>query len=237
MPSKKELTLELSALQSLIDAQTLRMKFLADLRKQPALLHTLTMLHHHHPELIQQIKQLQQWYGLSVTNAMNYLQSSVMPSELSDLTTQKHRLESELKLLEIEPQQQPEAETENPPDAESRPLETAGSAPVGPPECTPSDGDGDAGEQEGNAEIAADLNQQAEEDTEDMLLNTFLMSSQSDAADDMENEDLHAVSQGDDHREESHGGSADGSDGHGPHAQEFIPTLVGAPAPPPDYLA
>lgn len=211
MRTQKEITLEISALHSLIEAQMQRMKFLADVRTQPDLLHTLAALNHHHPEIIQQIKQVQSWYSLPILHAMDYLQQTLMPFELCDLASKKHRLESQLKLLEIEPEQeqQPAAGMESLPSAQSRPVETAGSEPI----------------------------HSAEENMEEELLNTSTRPDRYDTEDALENEDLNALSQGNDSREESNGHSADGSDSSGPDAQEFIATCVVVPATPSDYLA
>lgn len=222
MTTKEALTYELSAIQSAIEAQQQRMKFLADLRTQPALIHTLEALNNQHPEIIAQIKQVQQWYYLPVTNAMNYLQDILMPLELNDLLRQRQQLESQLKLFETEKEQQSETGTENPPAAEGRPTDTTDSEQVNPAAST--------------AGIGAHANQQAEEEMEDAVLTTSTAPDRS-PAEDLENDDVNVVSQGDDSREDGDGGNADSSGRNGPDAQEFIPAIIGAAPEPSDYLA
>lgn len=218
MTTKEALTHELSAVQSAIEAQQQRMKFFADLRTQPALFYTLEALNNQHPEIIEQIRQVQQWYHLPVTNAMNYLQDIVMPLELNDLLRQRQQLESQLKLFETEKEQQSETGTEDPPAAEDRPTDSTGSEQVDPAAST--------------AGIGAHATQQAEEEMEDAVLTTSTAPDRF-----LENDAVNAVSQGDDSREDGDGGNADTSGSNGPDAQEFIPAIIGAAPQPSDYLA
>ncbi|MBS7778902.1 hypothetical protein [Acidovorax sp. CCYZU-2555] len=244
MPTTAEIEQDLSAVQTLIPKLEHGVQYMAFLRKQPDLMYTLNHLREYFPYLLQLMRQAQQEHGLSALSALDYVQHTWLPYQLDHLSKRQQELESQLRQVATEQEQQlsdqaqqPEAGTENPPTAKSGPLETTSSEQVNPAECRPSDGDGDAREQQDNAQhptesakaaIGADLDQPAE-----VVLNTLTTPDEYRPEEEQENEDLNAVSQGDDNRNDD----SNAEDSNGAETQEFIPAIVGAHSPSPDHLS
>lgn len=98
MTTKEELSLELMNHDRLIEAHVEKMKFMHMLRGQ-GLVNILYAMNTSHPELLQQLKESQKAYGLSLPHALEFLQQEVLPYQLQGLFKHKQPLENQLKLL------------------------------------------------------------------------------------------------------------------------------------------
>lgn len=111
MKTKEELFLELMIYQGLIVAQVKRMEFLKSVRGDAvplvSLLHALTT---QHPEIMQQIRELQQSKGMTLVGALHHLQQELMPRQLNELWTHMQELESQLRLEHAAEQTVPQDE-------------------------------------------------------------------------------------------------------------------------------
>lgn len=98
MTTKEELSLELTNHDRLIHAHVEKMKFLHMWRGQ-GVMKIMYAMNASHPELFQRFKEVQQAYGLSLPDALDFLQQGLLPYQLHGLFEHKRQLENQLKLL------------------------------------------------------------------------------------------------------------------------------------------
>ena len=141
--------------QDQIFAQMDRIHFMEQLREKPgSLLPRLTALHTHHPEVMQQLQEVQQKHGLSVMHAMDYLQDVVLPQQLWDL--QKERQELWLQVNQLLDQVQPASTQEPQPDTDTGTDATPDSETTAAAAATPSEDHADKDEEKHEAEDGPD---------------------------------------------------------------------------------
>ncbi|MEG0003262.1 MAG: hypothetical protein RR928_24370 [Comamonas sp.] len=151
----EQLLLVLATNQEQIFAQMDRIHFMEQLREKPgSLLPRLTALHTHHPEVMQQLQEVQQKYVLPAMHAMDYLQEVVLPRQLWDLKKEREKLALQLKQLLDQVQtastQEPQPDTDTGTDAMPDSETTAAAA------ATPSEDHADKDEEKNEAEDGPD---------------------------------------------------------------------------------
>ncbi len=141
--------------QDQIIAQMDRINFMWKLRAKPgSLLPRLTALEDHHPEVMQQLREVQQKHVLSVMHAMDYLQDVVLPQQLWDLQKERQKLWLQVNQLidQVPPAstQEPQPDTDTGTDAMPDSETTAAAA------ATPSEDHADKDEEKNEAEDGPD---------------------------------------------------------------------------------